>query len=140
MRKFVVFTLLLSFAIAANAQKPNLDKLPEKERNEYLLKTAYEAVMKYAPEWYRDYKKPEISSYIATGGEAGKGRLQYYVDYFYDPQKEKMEHPYSISVGIWANTGEVGGLFFGDGLWYLFSSKPKTRSDEKPYYRSYPYK
>jgi hypothetical protein len=126
--------------MAINAQKTNLDKLPEKERNEYLLKTAYDAVMKHAPEWYRDYYKPEIRSFVPEIG-SDKGRLIYSVIYYNNPDEEELEWGYSVAVGIYADTGEVRGLAFGDGIGYTLSPKSATRSDdEKPFYRPYPSK
>jgi hypothetical protein len=138
MKKLIVFTLLLSFAIAANAQKTNLDKLPEKERNEYLLKTAYDAVMKHAPEWYRDYKQPEIELFLIDVGP-DKGRKEYSVTWVYNPQEETMEWDFSVSVTIWADTGGLRAMIFGDGAIYSFESKTRN-ADEKPYYRPCPYK
>jgi hypothetical protein len=109
-------------------QKTNLNKLPEYERNEYLLKTAYFAVMRHAPDWYRDYKEPEISSRIVEVGP-DKGKLVYNVIYFFDPQKEQMLREYSIRVTIYADTGKVRGLRFGDNTGLDLS----RATDDKPY-------
>jgi hypothetical protein len=99
--------------------------------------------MTHGPDWYRDYKEPEIRSFVIDLG-VDKGRLQYAIKYFYDPNKEKMEYPYSVVVGIYADTGELRGLSFGDGISWIpngISYTPKqTRSaDEEPYVRPCPY-
>ncbi len=146
MRTLLVISMIL-FVVNVSAQKINLNLLPEKERKEYLLKTAYEVVMKHAPEWHRNYKTPEIESYVISIGP-DKGRIEYSVKWYYDPQKEDLEYGFSVSVVFWADTGEVRGLTFGDEILYFFPPKTSTQgqsqtqsgSPEKPFYRPYPYK
>lgn len=135
MKTIIFATLLTIMSTGAYAQKTNLDKLTEKERNEYLLKTAYETVMKYAPDWYRNYKEPLIRSVVFPAGEE-KGKLVYSVTYFHDPSKEYMEYGFSILVGIYADTGAVRDISFGDGAIYLFPTNG-TRSGEKPFHHPY---
>lgn len=137
--KRIIFSIVLLIALSANgvsAQKKNLDKLLENKRNEYLLKKAKEAIMTHGPDWYRDYKEPEIKSFVVSVGP-DKGRLVYSIRYYYDPKKEKMEYDYAVVVGIYADSGEVRGLSFGDGIGYKIP--PKTRNKEKPYVRPCPY-
>lgn len=135
MKTILFATLLTIMSTGAYAQKTNLDKLPEKERNEYLLKTAYKTVMKHAPEWYRDFKEPLIESGVFPSG-SDKDRLVYSVTYFHDPSKEFMGYGFSILVGIYADTGAVRDFSFGDGAYYKFPTTG-TRSGEKPFYRPY---
>lgn len=135
--KPIIFVTMIMLYSTAFSQKTNLASLPEKERNEYLIKTAYETVMRYGPDWYRDYKSPKITSNVISKGP-DKGRLQYAVTWFHDPSKETMEWGYSVGVGIYANTGAVRMIGFGDGTGYLLSKELRNRStlDLKPH----PYK
>ena len=132
--KTIILSAILLFTISAeytSAQKKNLDKLPEKERKEYLLKKAKETIMEYGPDWYRDYKEPVIRLIVIDLGP-DKGRSFYSVGYLYDPNKEQMEYSeYSVGVGIYADTGEVRGISFGDGISYNLSSETKTRNGGK---------
>lgn len=131
---------LLSTVVCA--QKNNLSLLPQKERNEYLVKKAYDAVMKYGPDWYRDYREPEIKSFIipVDSRDPDREKTEYSIRWYYDPAQEKMIKPYSVAVGIYESTGELRWIMFGDGGIYGFTKLPRGRSAEdlEPYpFRKY---
>ena len=59
-RILITLSALLLIMTAGYAQKNMFEKMPPKQRDSILIETAKNAVLKYAPGYYRDYKKPEI--------------------------------------------------------------------------------
>ena len=59
-RILITLSALLLISTAGYAQKNIFEKIPLKQRDSILIETAKNAVLKYAPGYYRDYKKPEV--------------------------------------------------------------------------------
>ena len=59
-RILITLSALLLSMTAGYAQKNMFEKMPPNQRDSILIETAKNAVLKYAPGYYRDYKKPEV--------------------------------------------------------------------------------
>ncbi|WP_297929642.1 hypothetical protein [uncultured Coprobacter sp.] len=117
MKRFLITAqILLSIITTAYAQKNIFEKMPQNQRDSILIETAKNAVLKYAPGYYRDYKKPEVILYGAVPKDyrikKDRGRLFYQVTFFYDPLKEKFPTDYIVKAYIWADNGKVYSLAF----------------------------
>ena len=81
-----------------------------------------EAVLKYGPDYYREYKPPVISRDIfpPKGKQNPKGihaeRPYYEVISLYDKTEEQLEWNYASMVRIWADTGKLHLVIFGNGI------------------------
>ena len=115
-RILITLSALLLIMTAGNAQKNIFEKIPLKQRDSILIETAKNAVLKYAPGYYRDYKKPEVIFRGAAPKDyrikEDRGRLFYQVTFFYDPLKEKYAKNYIVQVLIWADNGKVCSMYF----------------------------
>ena len=101
-RILITLSALLLITTAGYAQKNMFEKMPPNQRDSILIETATKALLKYAPGYYRDYKKPEIIL-KKTFPNKSSGRLFYEVTFLYDPQKEKHLFDYIAKVYIWAD-------------------------------------
>jgi hypothetical protein len=98
----------------------NLDLMPQAQRDSILIAKAKEMVLKYGPEYYREYKSPVIDWVITppkgetniTGENAG--RKVYIVIFLYDSTIETLEAEYAAWVAIWADTGNPYSILFGN--------------------------
>lgn len=115
-RILITLSALLLIMTAGYAQKNIFEKIPLKQRDSILIETAKNAVLKYAPGYYRDYKKPEVIFRGAAPKDyrikEDRGRLFYQVTFFYDPLKEKYAKNYIAQVLIWADNGKVCSMYF----------------------------
>ena len=115
-RILITLSALLLIMTAGYAQKNIFEKIPLKQRYSILIETAKNAVLKYAPGYYRDYKKPEVIFRGAAPKDyrikEDRGRLFYQVTFFYDPLKEKYAKNYIVQVLIWADNGKVCSMYF----------------------------
>ena len=115
-RILITLSALLLITTAGYAQKNIFEKIPLKQRDSILIETAKNAVLKYAPGYYRDYKKPEVIFKGAAPKDyrikEDRGRLFYQVTFFYDPLKEKYAKNYIVQVLIWADNGKVCSMYF----------------------------
>ena len=115
-RILITLSALLLIMTAGYAQKNIFEKIPLKQRDSILIETAKNAVPKYAPGYYRDYKKPEVIFRGAAPKDyrikEDRGRLFYQVTFFYDPLKEKYAKNYIVQVLIWADNGKVCSMYF----------------------------
>ena len=115
-RILITLSALLLIMTAVYAQKNIFEKIPLKQRDSILIETAKNAVLKYAPGYYRDYKKPEVIFRGAAPKDyrikEDRGRLFYQVTFFYDPLKEKYAKNYIVQVLIWADNGKVCSMYF----------------------------
>ena len=115
-RILITLSALLLITTAGYAQKNMFEKMPPNQRDSILIETAKNAVLKYAPGYYRDYKKPEVIFRGALSKKHHKkedwGRLYYQVTFFYDPLKEKYAKNYIVRVFIWADNGKVSDMYF----------------------------
>lgn len=106
--------LLALVALTVQAQYADLQKLSEKKRNKHLVKTAKEVTMAFAPEYYREYKKPVIlgpydydpSKFPSLENRNQFiGRSYYVVIIPYDFSKENLDRDYAARIQIWADDG-----------------------------------
>ena len=115
-RILITLSALLLISTAGYAQKNIFEKIPLKQRDSILIETAKNAVLKYAPGYYRDYKKPEVIFRGAAPKDyrikEDRGRLFSQVTFFYDPLKEKYAKNYIVQVLIWADNGKVCSMYF----------------------------
>ncbi|WP_302996009.1 hypothetical protein [Coprobacter fastidiosus] len=105
-RILITLSALLLISTAGYAQKNIFEKMPPNQRDSILIETATKALLKYAPDYYREYKKPEIIL-KKTFPNKSSGRLFYEVTFLYDPQKEKYLFDYIAKVYIWADNGKA---------------------------------
>ena len=105
-RILITLSALLLISTAGYAQKNIFEKMPPNQRDSILIETATKALLKYAPDYYREYKKPEIIL-KKTFPNKSSGRLFYEVTFLYDPQKEKYLFDYIAEVYIWADNGKA---------------------------------
>ena len=114
----MVLMFLLSIGAAvAKEPKTNLDRLSEKKRTEYLLDVSKEAIMKYAPGWYREEGGYKIER-LTWEGEVNikqRGKASYIVKRYYDDSKEMFPKGFSTETFINEETGTVSNMRFGDG-------------------------
>ena len=105
-RILITLSALLLITTTGYAQKNMFEKMPPNQRDSILIETATKALLKYAPDYYREYKKPEIIL-KKTFPNKSSGRLFYEVTFLYDPQKEKYLFDYIAKVYIWADNGKA---------------------------------
>lgn len=113
----------------AQSEVFELDKMPKKQCDSIVLEIAKAAVRRHAPGWYRDYKI-EIMPYTFEKGP-NTGRKNYTATFFYDPNKEYMHKPFSVSITI-LYTGKLKSISFGnpEGLQILIDM-PKQMYDNR---------
>ena len=115
-RILITLSALLLITTAGYAQKNMFEKMPPNQRDSILIETATKALLKYAPGYYRDYKKPEVIFRGAAPKDyrikEDRGRLFYQVTFFYDPLKEKYAKNYIVQVLIWADNGKAYIMYF----------------------------
>ena len=132
MKRFLITAqILLSIITTAGyAQKNMFEKIPQNQRDSILIETAKNAVLKYAPGYYRDYKKPEVIFRGALSKKHHKkedwDRLYYQVTY--DPLKEKHSLDYIVRVFIWADNGKASIMYFMNGWGFDIESAERKKS------------
>ena len=126
-RILITLSALLLITTAGYAQKNIFEKMPPNQRDSILIETAKNAVLKYAPGYYRDYKKPEVIL-KKTVPDKGLGKFFYLVTYFYDPQKEKFPKDYIVKVYIWADNGKASIMYFMNGWGFNIESAERKKS------------
>ena len=118
-RILITLSALLLIMTAGYAQKNIFEKMPQNQRDSILIETAKNAVLKYAPGYHRDYKKPEVIFRGALSKKHHKkedwDRLYYQVTFFYDPLKEKYLRDYTVKVNVWADNGKAYDMEFMNG-------------------------
>jgi hypothetical protein len=127
MKKVTILLLIVLTAISCVSNKAvtNLGALSKMQREKYLIDQSKETILKYGPDYYRNYKTPlieerEICSADTSGGwpvEMGAkiGRKYFTVTYLYDSSKELLDWDYAAYVAIWADTGTPFSVIFGCG-------------------------
>ena len=126
-RILITLSALLLIMTAGYAQKNMFEKMPPNQQDSILIETAKNAVLKYAPGYYRDYKKPEVIL-KKTVPDKGLGRFFYLITYFYDPQKEKFPTDYIVKVYIWADNGKAFRMIFMTGWGFDIEKAEKNNS------------
>ena len=129
-RILITLSALLLITTAGYAQKNMFEKMPPNQRDSILIETAKNAVLKYAPGYYRDYKKPEVIL-KKTVPDKGLGRFFYLITYFYDPQKEKFPTDYIVKVYIWADNGKAFRMIFMTGWGFDIEKAEKKQMDKE---------
>jgi hypothetical protein len=102
----------------ANSQ--NLDYLPQAKRDSILISIAKEAVLRYGPGYYREYKTPVIErgqipvkgTMNPTGENAGK--IYYRVTFLYDKTQEVLAENFAAIVGFREGTSSPVYIRFGN--------------------------
>jgi len=153
MRKTLLFILCVFCFVSFHAQTVNLSKMQLQQRNEYLVDLAKEVTRQFGPDYYREYKEPEISGEKVFEGKWDTspevqrcvGRRYYTVTFRYDKTKERLNWNYSSQVDIWADDGEPKGVLFGNGIGVHFFERPYhqwvregVKENEKIPYRKLP--
>ena len=114
---FSVILLCVSYSTAIRSQ--NLDSIPAVQRDSLLIAMAKEVILKYGPDYYREYKPPVIERKIwPLKGERnpeGKnaGRVYYEIVYLYDKTVELLDWDFAAEVRIWADTKTLCDVLFG---------------------------
>ena len=117
--------LIILLCVSYNtAIAQNLSFMPDVKRDSLLISIAKEVILKYGPDYYREYKQPVISykQYPSVGKINDKrftmlaDRYYYVVTYLYDKTEETLEWDYAAEVRIWEDTGNPSGVMFGNGI------------------------
>lgn len=120
--KEVVGQIRQSIKGEKDAQQQGLSKMQEEARNEYLIKTAKEVAMAFAPEWMQWEVTPQVSQkhkYYSNNQrpdiQQNVGREYYAVTFYYnDETKAAIKYDYAAIVRIWVDSGEVADIGAGD--------------------------
>lgn len=97
---------------------PNLATWNEKDRNAYLKAKAVKVILLFVPDFYREYKEPEIvREYSGKGNPVFKNKPWYTLNFFYDPTYEKLVSPIIIYVHIWEENGEAASFIIPSYNW-----------------------
>jgi len=112
------------------SKKGNLEYLSKRKRNRKLNEIASNAILEVGSDYYRKDSIPVIEGpFTFTWKNSGgpryieqEGRRYYLVSYPYDNEKEeiKIAKPYLAQLVIWADNGEIAGIYFGNGLGFSF--------------------
>lgn len=122
----------------------NLKQMSEKDRNEKLVKTAKEAIQKYAPDYYR-YTSGNYKITLVEKNSSGYDIRDYYEVRFldYNKDEERFSNGHPVNVQIWADTGIADIIWSGHGYGVDVPKQPLTRGQQVPkleYKRVPPYK
>jgi hypothetical protein len=132
-----ILLILFLATIAMTAYSQNLDKMSKENREATLIDTAKKIVLKYGPDYYREYKKPTIGQRFVVGnndeyyGKENSGRALYSVIFYYDTIKEILDYKYAARVAIWEDTGKACEVFlemvWGLDIWIILISGKRLR-------------
>lgn len=136
MKTRILLIIILSVT-SLSGMTQNLDKMPVQKRDSFLIKTAKDAVKKYAPGYYREYGKPTIERLVIkekllidSGIGYRIGRVYYRVTFLYDKNREYFEHGFASRVEIWSDTGRFFSIMPGNGVGRVFK-EARTRAEEE---------
>ena len=124
--------LCVSYHVVATAQ--NLNSITAAKRDSILISIAKEVILKYGPDYYREYSKPIIEkSIVPPKGEINKtgknaGRVSYIVTFLYDKTEETLGD-YAAKVSIWGDTRKPSMVMFGNGMGIGISESTDWRVD-----------
>ena len=119
--KQIFLILLLSISFNATVTAQYLNAMPVAKRDSLLIAIAKEVVLKYGPDYYREYSKPIIERQtVPQKGETNPsgvnaGRIIYRITFLYDKTEEVLQFDYAAKVSIWADTSHPANVFFGNG-------------------------
>jgi len=121
----LLFSLLfVSYNTRSTAQ--NLNNMPVAQRDSFLIASAKEAILLLGPDYYREYKQPEIVYRKMPPADSigdkrfvsNANRYYYSVIYRYNPEEEILNMDYAARVDIWADNGKLDVVAFGCNLAY----------------------
>ena len=104
--------------------------------------------MKFGPDYYREYKQPEISyrQYPPVGNSTHErdirfaNRYYYRISFPYNPAEETLSKKYAAEVDIWEDTFEPYSVMFGCGWGKGIPEGMDWRNDTtievQPYYEA----
>ena len=135
--KQIIFIILLCLSCNTIIISQNLDSMPVALRDSILIYTAKEAILKYGPDYYREYKQPVISYRKFPSADQISdarflkyaGRYYYEITFLYDPAEETLEWDFTAKARIWADTGDLDGVSFGNGYGRLIPEDMDWRND-----------
>ena len=133
-----IFFIILLCVSNYSAKAQSLNSMPEAKRNSLLISIAKEAILKFGPDYYREYKEPKISykQYPPADPKTDKrfvnwdDRYYYEVEFYYDPAEETLEWGFAAKVRIWADTGDLHTAFFGNGYGRSIEEGMDWRNDK----------
>ena len=130
MKKIILIVTMILLAISA-VDARDLRKMTETARNRYLLKTAKEAIQKYAPDYYR-YTDMEYRVEYDTPMNCIFAQTEVYrIRFSYNEEEECFVNDHSVEVHILAETGVAIAIASGNGLVIATPEwEPLTRGQE----------
>ena len=139
--KFKILTIILLTGNILMSIAQQLDRMPTRQRESMLIATAKEIVMKYGPDYYREYKPPVIErNQVPPKGEFNPtgelaGRIRYFVLFLYNKEEEQLEYDFAVRVAFWEDTGNPCGIIFGNGWSFSISDDWRTEMpiEQNPY-------
>lgn len=130
MKKIIILTLLV-MATAVNAQQ-NLSSMPEIKRNEYLIKSARDAVKKYAPDFCKYLGGGHHIEFIPKSIWSDFPEDFYSVRFLdYDINYEFFLNGHAVDVQFNAQSGIVRFIYSGSG-WGIEIPQKTTRGQQVP--------
>ena len=143
-----ILILLTALVYCTIFQAQNLDKINDADRKKALLRITKDIVMEYGPDYYREYREPEIAhGYVNENArryfsedqqKKYKNRSYYTVKYFYNKNEEAFYEDYSALVYIWGNTGEAFNISFGNGFGRIINPKRTKSATKKSTWKKQP--
>lgn len=120
-RIFLIISICMNCFLVTNSQ--NL-RILSSSKQDSLITLSKELILRFGPDYYREYKKPEISfeQFPSIRKIADQrliklaDRYFYRVTFPYDMTQETFECPYAAQVDIWADTFEPSRVMFGCGI------------------------
>ena len=118
-----------------------LDRMSARQRESFLIETAKEIVMKYGPDYYREYKPPVIErNQVPPKGELNPtgemtGRIFYLVIFPYNKEEEQLDYDFAARVAFWEDTGKSSGVFFGNGWGFMIPDNWRTETPTQALYQ-----
>ncbi|NDV64580.1 type II secretion system protein [Bacteroides sp. 224] len=135
MKRILILSIVLIAAISSFSQ--NLEKMKKEQREVLLVEIAKNAIKKYAPDYYREFRTPKITRSLVKDPElvdeeygVRLGRVIYKVAFPYDISNSEEHIYYSVDVLIWGDTGTLYIIGIGNGIARAFKEN-MTRSQEK---------
>jgi len=112
MMKQITITILflISCCFITFAQEQDLTKMPEIQRNAFLISIAREVVLLYGPDYYREVAEPIVER---REQRAGYGNFFYFVAFPFDPAQERLGR-YAAEVRF-RDDGHPLDVMFGNG-------------------------
>jgi ribosomal protein S17E len=142
--KKIAFMLLLLSGIVTTTNAQDLSKMSEKERNEYILKTAKEMIKTYAPT-FRGYAEGDYEIEVIESNRTSPPKVAGYIVKFigYDKEEEYFTYSFAVGVSFRIKDGRPTAVLNGNGRGIHIPEKPLTRGEEVPqleYRRQPPFK